>query len=83
MADKADLKLTSPEDVAFKLMEKVARLESESNDEDFQKPDVRTYYLTLYNQCIKAGIYHYSGSEIFEGRRKQPRQPGSSSHQSY
>jgi hypothetical protein len=82
MADQADLKLRAPEQVALELMHFIADIEVKTDKEGFEKPDARTYYLTLYNQCIRAGIYHYSGNEILEGRqRRDP--PRSSSHSSF
>jgi hypothetical protein len=54
MAEKAELEIGSAEKTAYELMRFIASVESH-NKEKHEKPDPRTYYLTLYRQCIKAG----------------------------
>jgi hypothetical protein len=50
-----ELKLTSAEQVALELMRTIADRESTLNKDKYEKPDPRTYYLTLFHQCIRAG----------------------------
>jgi hypothetical protein len=54
MADKAKLEIDSRERVAYELMVRIADEEYEHNKEKWLKPDPRTYYLKLFNQCIRA-----------------------------
>ena len=53
MADK-ELKVTSSEKVAFDLMLYIADRESTVNSENYEKPNPRAYYLTLFRQCVRA-----------------------------
>ena len=55
MAEK-ELEVTSKEKVALDLMERIAEAEYEHNKEKRLKPDPRTYYLKLFNQCIRAAM---------------------------
>jgi hypothetical protein len=54
MSEQANLELSSREKVAFDLMGLISRLEKETNKDEWLKPDPRTYFLKLFNQCIKA-----------------------------
>jgi hypothetical protein len=55
MADSQEVEIGSAEKAAYDLMRYIAAREQRGNPEKFEKPDPRTYYLTLYHQCIKAG----------------------------
>lgn len=55
MAEKAELELGSKEKVAYNLMRDIA-YEEQNNGNVHLKPDARTYYLTLYRQCVRAGM---------------------------
>ncbi len=55
-----ELKVTSAEQVAYELMIHISNREVNYDEEKFEKPDPRTYYLTLFHQCIKASVYHLS-----------------------
>ena len=54
MAEKTILEMDSAEKVAYDLMQLIADKEADVENTKFQKPDVRTYYLTLFHQCVKA-----------------------------
>ena len=54
MADTAKLEITSKEQVAYNLMVLISRSESERSEDKWLKPDPRTYFLKLFNQCIRA-----------------------------
>jgi hypothetical protein len=56
MADKAKLEVDSRERVAYELMVRIADEEYEKNKEKWMKPDPRTYYLKLFNQCMRASL---------------------------
>jgi hypothetical protein len=55
MADKAELELGSKEKVAYSLLGDIVYQE-QNNKDVYLKPDARTYYLTLYRQCVRAGL---------------------------
>ncbi|MDT5268791.1 MAG: hypothetical protein QOH49_977 [Acidobacteriota bacterium] len=64
MTDKADNKLHSPEQVALELMHHIANIEAQGAKTGFEEPDLRTYYLTLFHQCIMATRPDYDISDI-------------------
>ena len=54
MAEQANLELESKERVAYDLMTRISQAESSHNKDKWLKPDPRTYFLQLFNQCIRA-----------------------------
>jgi hypothetical protein len=65
MADNK-LKVISAEQVAYDLMLHIADRESVVNKEKYEKPDPRTYYLTLFRQCIRAEYGERSLKEVLD-----------------
>jgi hypothetical protein len=61
-----ELKITSEEQVALELMRIIADRESDDTQK-YEKPDARTYYLTLFQQCIKAGHANRTIESILAG----------------
>ena len=59
-----NLEVASKEKVALSLMERIAEAEYEHNKDKWLKPDPRTYYLKLFNQCIRAAISNADVSDI-------------------
>jgi hypothetical protein len=49
-----ELKISSPEQVALELMRTISSYE-DSDEKVFLKPNPRAYFLTLFQQCVKAG----------------------------
>lgn len=69
MADKAELTIDSKERVAYDLMSRIATQENSSEKDKFLKPDARTYYLTLYRQCLKASEMGFDMKEVLSAER--------------
>jgi hypothetical protein len=59
MADKAELQVSSKERVAYDLMIFISNEESDNDKGVYLKPDARSYYLSLYRQCVRAAILGY------------------------
>jgi hypothetical protein len=75
MADN-ELKIISAEQVALSLMRIISDRE-ESDVARFEKPDARTYYLTLFHQCVRAGHGGRSMNDILKEESGDAMQPTS------
>lgn len=83
MAETTELTIESREKVAFKLMERIAAKEDNAKSDAFLKPDPRTYFLTLFNQCMKATVPHNDIGDILRDKKPKDELPGSFSSRSY
>lgn len=61
MAEAVKSEVGSKERVALDLMREIAEHESKNKEGPYLKPDPRTYFLKLFNQCIRASV---SNNEI-------------------
>lgn len=64
MAEKVELSVGSKERVAYDLMLQIANYED--GKAGYMKPDPRTYFLTLFNQCYRAGNVGLNIPEMLE-----------------